>query len=185
MTAGVRTDPRRYQSADAGRSGSLGAGLAPAGEDLHRDQAPGPVRLAGGEQGAGPAAPLRHRLARLRRPVSRGGDVVLRGRGVADPASRAAAADGAARQDRPLPDQQRGDRRRGHRRRALAVDAEGISRNSSTAPSPRAGRCTAGTSTNTRTSSSAGTSGCAWIATNHPGRTKAWLQNATHLPSSS
>ena len=120
---------------------------------------PGPVRLAGGKQVAGPAAPLRHRLAGLRRPVPRGGDVVFGGRRVADPARRAAAAHGAARQDRPLPDQQRGHRRRGNRRRVRRWRRCGTIRNSSIAPSPRAGRCTAGPSTSTTTSTSAGMSG--------------------------
>ena len=46
------------------------------------------------------------------------------------------------------------------------------------------GRCTAGPSTTTRTSGTAAIVGVAWVATNHPGRTKGWLQNGlTGVPS--
>ena len=54
---------RRHRSAHARRPGFAGSGLEPARQDLHRDQASGPIRRAGGEQGAGPVAPVRHRLA--------------------------------------------------------------------------------------------------------------------------
>ena len=57
----------RHRAADPRRPGVAGAGLAPAGEDLHRDQASGALRRAGGKQGAGAAAPVRHRIARRRR----------------------------------------------------------------------------------------------------------------------
>ena len=57
----------RHRAADARRPGVAGAGLAPAGEDLHRDQASGALRRAGGKQSAGAAASVRHRVARRRR----------------------------------------------------------------------------------------------------------------------
>ncbi len=58
---------------------------------------PGALRRAGGEQGAGAAAPLRHRVAGIGGPVAGRRDLVLGGRGLADPPRRADAADGAAR----------------------------------------------------------------------------------------
>ena len=66
---------------------------------------------------------------------------------------------------------------RGHRGRAVDRDAARVSGAWSTGPPLTAGRCTAGRSTTTRTCGTAGNSGVAWVATNHPGRTKDWLQN--------
>ena len=168
---------RRHQPADAGRPRFAGSGLEPAGEDLHRDQASGPVRLTGGEQAAGTAASLRHRRAGLRGPVARGGDVVFGGRGLAGPASRAAAAHRAARQDRPIPDQQRGHCRRGNRRRsvdgALRDYPQLVDR---AAAQGRSVYCW--TVDEYDDIDFCRDVGVAWIATNHPGRTKAWLENA-------
>ena len=78
------------------------------------------------------------------RPVPGGGDVVLRGRAVAGPPGGAPAADGAARQKPPLPQQQRGQHRRRHRGRAVDRRRCANTPSSSTAPRLRAGRCTAG-----------------------------------------
>ena len=79
---------------------------------------------------------------------------------------------------RPLPDQQRGHAPSGPPPSGLRWRPCRNIRSWSTAPSPRAGRCTAGPSTSTTTSTSAGISGWRGSPRNHPGRTKAWLQNA-------
>ena len=125
---GAPTAARRHRAADPRRPGVAGPGLEPAGQGLHRDQASGPLRRAGGEQGAGAAAPLRHRLAGVGGPVARGGDVVLGGRGLADPAGGADAAHRPARRDVPLSRRQRGHHRRRHRGRAVDRDAARTSR---------------------------------------------------------
>lgn len=71
--------------------------------------------------------PVRYCRTRLRRSIPCGGDVVFGRRGLADPAGCTAAADGVARQDPPIPDQQCGHGGRGNRRGTLTACVKGIS----------------------------------------------------------
>ena len=81
--------------------------------------------------------------------------------------------DGAARPEPPIPDQQRGHRRRGHRRRAVDLDAlkeHPAARRPGGRPGP--GACTAGHVDEYDDIDFCRDVGVAWIATNHPGRTR-------------
>ncbi len=116
----LRRRRRARRSADTQRPDSAGAGLdVQTDEAVHRNQASGALRVAHREQGAGGAAPLRHRPTCVRRPFARS-DHVLRGhRCLANQTSRADAADSSSRRLVALPRGRCRDHRRSHGSRTV------------------------------------------------------------------
>ena len=173
---------RRHRPADARGAGATGARLAATGEAVHRDQASGAVRVSGREQAAGAAAPVRHRVARVGRPVPRRRDVVLGGRRVADQTGRPDAADRAARRHVALPGRKRGDH---GRRDAVGPSIDTLREHPELVDRAAAqGRATyCWTVDHLEDVDYCRDLGVGWIATNHPGRTKDWLQRGlSELP---